>query len=60
MKIKDLIAKLQTFDPELEVIIMDYDGHKEKGEILEDDSFSIEENIRMWGGSVIPKALVIQ
>ncbi len=60
MKIKDLITKLQTFDPELEVIIMDYDGYKEKGEILTDDSFSIEENIRMWGESTLPKALVIQ
>jgi hypothetical protein len=39
---------------------MDYDGYKEKGEILTDDSFSIEENIRMWGESTLPKALVIQ
>lgn len=60
MKIKDLITKLQTFDPEIEVIVMEYDGYKEKGQSLEDDCLSIQENIRMWGESNLPKALVIQ
>ncbi len=58
MKIKDLITKLKQFDPELEVIIMDYDGFKEKGE--KNIDLEIQESPRMWGDYYLEKALVIK
>lgn len=59
MKVKELIAKLQEFDGELEVITMEFDGYKECGVRLNNDSFSIQESIRMWGDPALEKALVI-
>jgi hypothetical protein len=60
MKVKELIAKLQEFDAELEAVTMDYDGNKEKGSKIDNKSFSIEVNVRIWHGDNLKKALVIR
>lgn len=59
MKVKELIAELEKYDGDTEVITMEYDGHDQKGIEIEHDSFTFGTGILMWNGEV-KNALIIQ